>query len=112
MLTNVVLLINENTFFYLHQINRAFSASMDSAVKKVDVGFTARDTFRRMDSRAQSTASTDTEVHTQHQNTINSIRFFSGTREHVEQFSTSAIDGRLIIWNTNSITRGFGNMHI
>ncbi|KAF9933354.1 hypothetical protein FBU30_005758 [Linnemannia zychae] len=90
----------------------AFSASLDASVKKADVGFTARDTFRRMDSRAQSSASFDTEIHTQHQNTINSIRLFSGTREHVDQYSTSGIDGKLIIWSTNNITRGLANMHI
>ncbi|KAF9327572.1 hypothetical protein BGZ91_001409 [Linnemannia elongata] len=90
----------------------AFSASLDAAVKKADVGFTARDTFRRMDSRAQSATSTDTEVHTHHQNTINSIRPFSGTPGHVEQFSTSGIDGKLIIWNANSISRGLDNLHL
>jgi actin related protein 2/3 complex subunit 1A/1B len=99
-------------FFAHHNKNRAFSASLDAAVKKADVGFTARDTFRRMDSRAQSATSTDTEVHTQHQNTINSIRPFSGTPGHVEQFSTSAIDGKLIIWNAHSISRGLGNLHL
>ncbi|KAG0379130.1 hypothetical protein BGX24_001593 [Mortierella sp. AD032] len=90
----------------------AFSTSMDAAVKKADVGFTARDTFRRMDSRAQSTTSTDTEVHTHHQNTINSIRPYSGAPGQVEQFSTSGIDGKLIIWNANNITRGISNMHL
>ncbi|CAO3574450.1 unnamed protein product [Mortierella alpina] len=90
----------------------AFSASLDAAVKKADVGFTARDTFRRMDSRGQSTATNDTEVNTHHQNTINSIRVFSGTRDHVEQFSTSAIDGKLIIWSTDNIAKGLSNLHL
>ncbi|KAG0361829.1 hypothetical protein BGZ54_008915 [Gamsiella multidivaricata] len=90
----------------------AFSASLDSAVKKADVGITARDTFRRMDSRAQSTSSNDTEVLTHHQNTINSIRAYAGSRDHVDQYSTSGIDGRLIVWNANNITRGMGNLHI
>ncbi|KAI1305602.1 hypothetical protein EDD11_004893 [Mortierella claussenii] len=89
-----------------------FSGSMDSAVKKADVGFTARDTFRRMDSRAQSTTSDDTEVPTHHQNTINSVRFFAGARENVDQFTTSGIDGKLIIWSTNNIAKGLGNLRI
>ncbi|KAF9438358.1 hypothetical protein BGZ76_008388 [Entomortierella beljakovae] len=90
----------------------AFSASLDSAVKKADTGFTARDTFRRMDSRAQSTSSNDTEILTQHQNTINSIRPFAGGRENITQYSTSSIDGKLIIWSTSSIVKGMGNMRI
>ncbi|GJJ72864.1 actin related protein 2/3 complex, subunit 1A/1B [Entomortierella parvispora] len=89
----------------------SFSASLDSAVKKADVGTSARDTFRRMASRAQATATNDTEVHTHHQNTINSIRAFSGSRDHVEQFSTSGIDGKLVIWGTG-LSRGMGNLHL
>ncbi|KAF9321584.1 hypothetical protein BG003_000899 [Podila horticola] len=89
-----------------------FSASLDAAVKKAEVGFTARDTFRRMDSRAQSSTSTDTEVHTQHQNTVNSVRAFAGSREHVELYSTSGIDGKLIIWSTHDIAKTLANLHL
>lgn len=92
--------------------NRAFSASLDAAVKKAEVGITARDTFRRMDSRAQSSNSNDTEVHTQHQNTVNSVRAFAGSREHVEQYSTSGIDGKLIIWSTHDIAQTLANLHL
>ncbi|KAF9915231.1 hypothetical protein BX616_006615 [Lobosporangium transversale] len=90
----------------------AFSVSLDSAVKKADVGFTARDTFRRMDSRAQSTTSSDTEIHSHHQNTINSIRFYAGSRENLEQYTTSGVDGKLIIWNTSNIANILSNLRI
>ncbi|KAF9419529.1 hypothetical protein BGZ94_009391 [Podila epigama] len=90
----------------------AFSASLDSAVKKAEVEITARDTFRRMDSRAQSATSNDTEIHTHHQNTINSIRAYAGSRDHVEQYSTSGIDGKLIIWSTHDIAKALGNLHL
>ena len=98
-------------FFFFFDVNRAFTASLDAAVKKADTGSSAMDTFRRMASRAQSTSSNDTEIHSRHQNTINSIRAFSGSRDHVEQFSTSGIDGKLIIWGAG-ITRGLGNLHL
>jgi actin related protein 2/3 complex subunit 1A/1B len=65
-----------------------------------------------MDSRAQSTTSNDTEVLTHHQNTINSIRAYSGTREHVDEYSTSGIDGKLIIWSTSNIAKALGNLHL
>jgi len=84
---------------------------LDSAVKKADVGTSARDTFRRMASRAQATATNDTEVHTHHQNTINSVRAYSGSRDHVEQFSTSGIDGKLVIWGAG-LSQGMGNLHL
>ncbi|KAF9167645.1 hypothetical protein DFQ26_003801 [Actinomortierella ambigua] len=90
----------------------AFAASLDQATKKVEVGQSARDTFRRMDSRGQSSGSNDTELATQHQNTINSIRAYEGSRDNVSKFSSSSIDGRLIIWSTANITKGIANLRI
>ncbi|KAF9581955.1 hypothetical protein BGW38_000843 [Lunasporangiospora selenospora] len=90
----------------------AFTASLDVHRKKVGVELTARDTFRQMDSRAQASSAKDTELQTYHQNTINSVRPYSGSNEQVEQFSTSGIDGRLVIWNAGSIAKSFGNMRI
>ncbi|KAF9350690.1 hypothetical protein BGX34_001033 [Mortierella sp. NVP85] len=88
-----------------------FVGSLDAGVKKADVGLTARDAFRRMDSRAQ-TGSTDTEINSQHQNTINSIRVFSGSRDYVEEYSTSGIDGKLIIWNSNNLAVAMSNLRV
>ena len=57
----------------------------------------ARNMFRQMDLRGK--AKDDTQLHTTHQNTINTIRVYSGNSGAVQQFSTSGVDGRVVIWN-------------
>ncbi|KAI9348575.1 WD40-repeat-containing domain protein [Obelidium mucronatum] len=56
----------------------------------------AMDMFKKMASRAQAT--TDVELNSQHQNTITSIRPYLTQGDRVLQFSTSGVDGKLIIW--------------
>ncbi|KAK5096648.1 ARP2/3 actin-organizing complex subunit Sop2 [Lithohypha guttulata] len=57
----------------------------------------ARNMFRQMDLRGK--AKDDTQLSTTHQNTINTIRVFSGSQAGVQQFSTSGVDGRVVIWH-------------
>lgn len=47
---------------------------------------------------AGASVGADGELHTTHQNTITSVRPFSGSRENVDQVSTSGVDGRLCIF--------------
>lgn len=56
----------------------------------------ARNMFRQMDLRGK--AKDDTLLTTTHQNTINTIRVFAGSSSGVSQFSTSGVDGRVVIW--------------
>ncbi|KZT26620.1 actin-like protein ARPC3 [Neolentinus lepideus HHB14362 ss-1] len=74
-------------------------------------------TFRQADSRgsgsptsATGSGGTDTELLTVHQNTITSIRPFSGSADRVAQVSTTGVDGRLVIWNVNNVVELTGKM--
>lgn len=43
----------------------------------------------------------DGELHTTHQNTITSVRIYSGTPDQVQSVSTSGVDGRLCVFDAN-----------
>ena len=72
----------------------------------------AFNTFRNADSRGISnlpgspTASnaTESEIFTVHQNTIAEIRAYEGVPGAVSRVSTSGVDGKLVIWDTSSVT--------
>ena len=57
----------------------------------------ARNMFRQMDLRGK--AKDDTQLTTTHQNTISTLRVFSASAAGVQQFTTSGVDGRVVIWN-------------
>ncbi|RMZ82809.1 hypothetical protein DV737_g1880, partial [Chaetothyriales sp. CBS 132003] len=59
----------------------------------------ARDLFRQMDLKGRSAAKDDTQLSTTHQNTINTVRAFAGSPGAVAKFSTSGVDGRVVVWN-------------
>ncbi|OJJ47440.1 hypothetical protein ASPZODRAFT_130901 [Penicilliopsis zonata CBS 506.65] len=53
--------------------------------------------FRQMDLKGQAQA--DTQLKTTHQNTINTIRVYEESDGHVKKFSTSGVDGRVVVWS-------------
>jgi actin related protein 2/3 complex, subunit 1A/1B len=54
--------------------------------------------FRQMDLKGKGNKD-DTQLSTTHQNTINTVRVFEGSASGVRKFSTSGVDGRVVIWN-------------
>ncbi|KAL9112384.1 MAG: hypothetical protein Q9227_003226 [Pyrenula ochraceoflavens] len=52
--------------------------------------------FRQMDLRGK--VQDDTQLKTVHQNTINMVRVYEGSGGSVRKFSTSGVDGRVVIW--------------
>ncbi|KAI5306572.1 hypothetical protein KEM56_000228 [Ascosphaera pollenicola] len=52
--------------------------------------------FRQMDLRGST--KDDTQLQTVHQNTINTIRVSEGADGVVSKFSTSGVDGRVVVW--------------
>lgn len=60
-------------------------------------GSFAMNKFKQMDTRGQT--STDTELNTTHQNTITSVRPFDGNGAVTTKFSTTGVDGKLVIWD-------------
>ena len=68
-------------------------------------------TFRNADTRGvsgptASSASATTELLTVHQNTINSVRPYAGAGGRITRVSTSGVDGKLVVWDTKSVTGG------
>lgn len=53
---------------------------------------------------AGASVGADGELHTTHQNTITSVRPYAGSRESVEQISTSGVDGRLCVFSVSGGT--------
>ncbi|KAI9207961.1 WD40-repeat-containing domain protein [Polychytrium aggregatum] len=53
--------------------------------------------FLAMDTRGQ--ASTEVELNSNHQNTIKTTRVYEATGNAVTKFSTTSLDGKLIIWD-------------
>ena len=52
--------------------------------------------FRQMDLKGKVTD--DTKLKTVHQNTINTIRVYEESGGNVTKFSSSGVDGRVVIW--------------
>ncbi|RUS16750.1 hypothetical protein BC938DRAFT_476477, partial [Jimgerdemannia flammicorona] len=72
------------------------SGSLDQGKKKVSADASVLNRFRQLDSRGQ--ADVDTDLNTTHQNTITQILPYAGTRDNITHFSTSGVDGKLVIW--------------
>ncbi|MCJ1261387.1 hypothetical protein MMC22_001251 [Lobaria immixta] len=54
--------------------------------------------FRQMDLKGK--AKDDTQLKTVHQNTITTLRTYDETGGSLKKFSTSGVDGRIVIWST------------
>ncbi|CAI7652172.1 unnamed protein product [Penicillium manginii] len=54
--------------------------------------------FRQMDLKGQ--AQSNTKLKSTHQNTVNAVRVFQENDGQVSSFSTSGVDGRVVIWST------------
>ncbi|KAJ4475719.1 actin-related protein ARPC3 [Lentinula aciculospora] len=68
-------------------------------------------TFRDADSRGQTSSGTaDTKLTTIHQNTITSVRPYAGEPGQITQVSTTGVDGKLVIWDTASVSALTGRM--
>ncbi len=67
-----------------------------------------RDAAERGISNAPGTptgaSSGESELFTIHQNTITSVRPYSGVPGQIAQVSTSGVDGKLVVWDVNAIT--------
>ncbi|KAK5138904.1 WD domain-containing protein [Cryomyces antarcticus] len=53
--------------------------------------------FRQMDLKGK--VKDDTQLNTVHQNTISTVRGYAGDGGHVSKFSTSGVDGRVVVWS-------------
>jgi len=76
----------------------ALGEKLDAGQKKTASTNSAFNKFKQMDSRAQQT-SVDVELTTTHQNAITSIRPYAGSADNVIKFSSTGVDGKLVIWD-------------
>uniref|UniRef100_A0A1D1YN76 Actin-related protein 2/3 complex subunit n=1 Tax=Anthurium amnicola TaxID=1678845 RepID=A0A1D1YN76_9ARAE len=90
------------------------SRIIDAGKKKVVGESTAFNRFRDWDSKGISSrgGNEDSGLNTIHQNTITSIRHYAGTRENVTHFSTSGLDGKLVVWDLESLESQFRNLKV
>ncbi|KAI8983847.1 WD40-repeat-containing domain protein [Pilobolus umbonatus] len=73
-----------------------FSGSLDIGRKKISQTSSVLNRFKTMDSRGE--LENDVILNTVHQNTINEIRLYAGSRENVTHYSTAGVDGKVVIW--------------
>ncbi|RHZ76445.1 hypothetical protein Glove_197g75 [Diversispora epigaea] len=93
-----------------------FSKILDASSKKKNINesSTAFNRFRDLDARGISSrsGSDETELKTIHQNTITSLRPYNGTPGDISHFSSSGLDGRLVIWNFQSLESQFKGLKV
>lgn len=53
--------------------------------------------FKQMDLKGKG-GKNDTQLNTTHQNTISTVRVYEGSAAGVRKFSTSGVDGRVVVW--------------
>ncbi|KAI5853872.1 ARP2/3 actin-organizing complex subunit Sop2 [Tricharina praecox] len=63
-----------------------------------DAESSALNMFRQMDLKGRTNTIEDTTIKTIHQNTISTIRVYEGSSGEITQFSTSGVDGRIVIF--------------
>ena len=78
--------------------------------------------FKQLDSHGQnsssgmtggaSSTSTSADLNTTHQNSINNIKPFQGARASVTKFSTSGMDGKVVIWDVKSLESAIAGLSI
>ncbi len=83
-----------------YSLYRELGAKIDSGKKKEVSSNSAFNKFKQMDSRAQT--STDSELPSTHQNTITCARPFGGSNGRITQFTTSGVDGQMVVWDLMS----------
>ena len=60
------------------------------------------DKFKGLDKRAQ-VGTSETELVSTHQNAITQINVHTGSGDSVSKFSTTGVDGKLVIWDCKSL---------
>ncbi|XP_017778969.1 PREDICTED: actin-related protein 2/3 complex subunit 1A [Nicrophorus vespilloides] len=88
-----------------------FNAKLDTSLKKEIGGISAMRKFQSLDKQAR-TESNDTNLDSIHQNAITSVVLYSGTKENTTKFSTSGLDGQMVIWDLVSLEKSMQGLKI
>ncbi|KAI3636697.1 hypothetical protein MIR68_005386 [Amoeboaphelidium protococcarum] len=85
-----------------------------AGAKKAVGGNAALNKFKQMDSRAQDSGQgvTSSDLQTVHQNSINGIRIYEIQGNGASKFSTSGVDGRVVVWDLKSLESQIAGLKI
>ncbi|XP_071054312.1 actin-related protein 2/3 complex subunit 1A-B [Onthophagus taurus] len=89
----------------------SFNAKLDASMKKETGGLSAMRKFQSLDKHSRSEIN-DTNLDSVHQNAISSICVYSGEKGNVKSFSTSGMDGQLVIWNLVQLEQAMQGLKI
>ncbi|KAI8836356.1 WD40-repeat-containing domain protein [Chytridium lagenaria] len=86
-------------FLYSQKGGKLLTEKLDKGKSlKSEASNSAMNKFKMMDSRSQA-VSNDVELPSTHQNTITSVRPHVSRGGRVEKFSSSSVDGKIVVWS-------------
>ncbi|KAB0791997.1 hypothetical protein PPYR_13958 [Photinus pyralis] len=88
-----------------------FAAKLDTSQKKEASGLSAMRKFQSLDKQARVEVS-DTSLDSVHQNAITCLCLYGGTKADGTKFSTSGLDGQLVIWNLSLLEKEIQGLRI
>lgn len=88
-----------------------FITDLDIPQEKEQGTMSAMNRFKNLDKKA-STSETSTDVKTEHQNTITQVSIYAGTKADCTKFSTSGVDGQVIVWDFKSLEKSVSGLRI
>lgn len=91
--------------------NVTFISDLDIPKEKEEGTISAMNRFKNLDKKA-SAKETTTDVRTLHQNTITQVTIHTGTKADCTKFSTSGVDGQVIIWDFKSLEKSISGLRI
>ncbi|CAK1550911.1 unnamed protein product [Leptosia nina] len=91
--------------------NIKFVAKLDNTQRKESGGLSAMKKFQSLDRQARIETN-DTFLDSIHQNAITCINLYKGTKANAKKFSTSGLDGQLVIWDMESLERAIDGLKI
>jgi actin related protein 2/3 complex subunit 1A/1B len=89
-----------------------FSAKLDVKAGTAKKAQSNLQMFQNMDSKGQAAGATETVLETKHMNCITTVQLYGGTLDKVTQFSTSALDGQIAVWDVPSIEKSIPGLKV
>lgn len=88
-----------------------FVSKLDNTQRKESGGLSAMKKFQSLDRQARIETS-DTYLDSIHQNAITCISLYKGMKANARKFSTSGLDGQLVIWDLESLEKTMEGLKI
>lgn len=97
--------------YYIDADNQIqFGGKLDNAQKKEAGGLSAMRKFQSLDRQAR--IENDTNLDSIHQNAITCLCLYQGTKTNATKFSTSGLDGQLVIWDLQTLENSIQGLKI